>query len=168
MPLFPPVPIRQVAVTQDGAPVSAALKAEWRLLFTQPWVKWFETIRALFDQTFGQVAASDLTAQGAAVTTTPVLANAAAGVYRVSFYVRVSRAATTSSSVQVTIGWTDGGVAQTFVGTALTGNTTTTQESRSVLVRADNGTNITMAVAYGSVGATSMLYESYVVVEEAP
>lgn len=168
MPLFPPVPIRQVAVTQDGAPVTANLAAEWRLLFTQPWVKWFEAIRSLFDQTFGQVAKSDLAAQGAAVTTTPVLANAVAGLYRVTYYVRVSRAASTSSSVQVTLGWTDGGVAQTFVGTALTGNTTATQESRSVLVRADNATNITVAVAYASVGATSMLYEVATLVEEAP
>ena len=88
-------------------------------------------------------------------------------LYRVAWYVRVTTAASVSSSVQVTVGWTDGGVVQSTSGAALTGNTTTTQESGSVLVSADAETDVTYAVAYTSVG-TDMAYALSVVVEAIP
>jgi len=86
------------------------------------------------------------------------LAQGDTGLYRVSWNVRITQAATTSSSLTVTIAATDGGVAVLQVGPALTGNTITTVQSGTFLVRADAATPITYAVAYASVGATVMRY----------
>lgn len=104
----------------------------------------------------GSSAAIGITAIGAAV---------ASGIYRVSFYARITRAATTSSSLTVTVSFTDGGVACTKTFTAITGNTTGTTGSETYLVRSDSGTNISYATAYASVGATTMQYDLTVELE---
>lgn len=96
---------------------------------------------------------------------TPIGVAVSAGVYRLSYYTRITRAATTSSSVTVTISWTDGGVACSKSFTAVTGNTTATTGSETYLVRADGGTNISYAVTYASVGGTSMIFDAIVEME---
>ena len=80
------------------------------------------------------------------------------GVYRLSMGARISRAATTSSSLIVTFGWTSGGVACTTSSTAMTGNTTATVGSLTTLVRVDEATAITYATTYASAGGTTMQY----------
>lgn len=108
---------------------------------------------------------------GATIPTTAVpILKLAKGLYRISYYIRVTRPGSVSSSVQVTLGWTDGAVAQTFVGALKNGNTTTTYESSGVpLVRADAETELTYAVAYANGGgATSMQFVLDVVVEAIP
>jgi hypothetical protein len=87
------------------------------------------------------------------------------GLYRVSWVLRITQAATVSSQATVTIANTDAGVNVAQVAPAVTGNTTTTVQSGSVLVRADAATAITYAVAYTSVGATPMLYTISVAIE---
>lgn len=87
----------------------------------------------------------------AIVGTTPfALGELAAGLYRVSWNTRVKTPAGVSSSCQVTLGYTDGGVPQTFVGDLLNTNTTTTKESQMKLLRVDVGTSITYSLAYAS------------------
>jgi hypothetical protein len=94
----------------------------------------------------------------AVVGTTPfALGELAAGLYRVSWNGRVKTPAGATSSFQVTLGYTDGGVAQTFLGDVLNGNTTTTKESQSKVVRIDVGTAITYALAYASNPAAAMV-----------
>lgn len=136
---------------------------------SHPWSAWFEQVHQAVNASAGIVGAVDVKVKEAAITTTAVTTAAplVAGMYRVSYVVRVTRAATTSSGVQVTVGWTDG-VALTRAGAALTGNTTSTYETESFLVRVDAGTTITYAVAYASVGATSMQYSLDVSVEILP
>ena len=70
------------------------------------------------------VAAS---AQGASISATsfPIL-SVLPGLYRLSVSARISRAATTSSSLTVTFGWTDSTVSCTTSSAAMTGNTTST------------------------------------------
>jgi len=80
------------------------------------------------------------------------------GVYRLSMGARISRAATTSSSLTVTFGWTSGGVSCTTSSTAMTGNTTATVGSLTILVRVDEATAITYATTYASAGGTTMQY----------
>lgn len=110
-----------------------------------------------------------LATQAAAILATVLVGNALSDTrYRISYYVRVSRAATVSSSVTVTLRWTDGGVAQSLVGTALVGNTTTTLESKTELIHLDVNTTVTYEVAYASVGATTMQYTLEVAVEPVP
>ena len=80
------------------------------------------------------------------------------GLYRLSMSARISRAATTSSSLIVTFGWTAGGVSCTTASPAMTGNTTATVGSLTVLARVDEATAITYATTYVSAGGTTMQY----------
>lgn len=133
---------------------------------TDPWAEWLSSLSQTVDTTPARLAEVTLTTQGAAIGTTGIPSGAlAAGLYRVSWYTRITRAATTSSSLTVTIGWTESGVSLTTSGAALTGNTTGTVQSGSVLIRIDQGTPVTYATAYASSGATSMQYRLDVVLE---
>lgn len=119
----------------------------------------------------------DLTGQTAAVTTTNLIASVpATGFYRVSVYLKVTTAATTSSTLGgttgVSIGFTDGtdSVAQTMViatqgaaGTfaaGFSGNTTNIKAMGSCPIYAKTGTAVTYAIDYTSSGATPMAYEA--------
>jgi hypothetical protein len=87
------------------------------------------------------------------------------GVYRLSMAARVTRAATTSSSLTVTFGWTST-VACTTSSAAITGNTTATTGSLTYLVRVDEATAITYATTYASVGGVTMQYQLDVLCEQ--
>lgn len=125
-----------------------------------------------------QVASSDLTAQGAAIATTTLFTPAVTGLYRINIYEKVTRAATTSSTLgAVTIGYTDGtdSVAQTIVAglvtqagavaTTNTGNATSSKLYGSVVIFALTAVAVTFAVAYVSSGATTMQFESHFTAE---
>lgn len=88
-----------------------------------------------------------------------------AGFYRVSWYARITQAATTSSTLTVTIGWTESGVGVTTSGPALTANVVTATQSANVLIKADANSPLTYATTYGSVGGTSMQYSLSVLAE---
>jgi hypothetical protein len=102
------------------------------------------------------------------LATTPVVVAPTTGLYRVSYVVRVTQAATVSSSLQVTLGWTDGGQALTALGESLITNTVTTSETVSVLVRAEAKTAVTVAASYSSGGTTPMQFALSVVAEALP
>lgn len=80
------------------------------------------------------------------------------GVYRLSWYARITQAATTSSSLTVSFGWTQNGVGLPGSGAALTANATTATQSGNAVVRSDAATTLTYSTTYVSVGATSMQY----------
>lgn len=130
------------------------------------------------NRVISQCAESHLTAQGAAISTTTLFTPAATGFYRINIYAKVTRAATTSSTLgAVTIGYTDGSdsVAQTIVAglmtqlgaiaTTNTGNTTASKLLGSIVIFALTGVAVTFAVAYVSSGATTMQFESHLVAE---
>lgn len=101
----------------------------------------------------------DLQQQSASIATTAIYSSAIpAGLYRVSYYIQVTRAATTSSDFTFSLTWTNFTVSQSFTGATKNGNTTTTLEQGTVTFRADENTPISYAVAYNSAGATSMQY----------
>jgi hypothetical protein len=89
-----------------------------------------------------------------------------AGLYRLTYYTRITQAATTSSSLTVTLDWQDGGVAPSISGAAITGNTTTTIQSNTVLVRIDGSSPVRYSTTYSSVGATPMKHSLYITLEE--
>src|SRR5207248_3575344 len=93
------------------------------------------------------------------------------GLYVVSLYAKITRAATTSSSLTPNIGWTDGddsiAVALNAFFAALTGNTTQTFGADSRPIYAKTGTNILYSTAYASVGGTSMQYNLHISVRRA-
>ena len=101
-----------------------------------------------------------LSTQAASISATNfAILSVSPGVYRLSMGARIARAATTSSSLTVTFGWTASSVACTTSGAAMTGNTTATVGSLTILVRVDEATAITYGTTYASVGGTTMQYE---------
>jgi hypothetical protein len=109
---------------------------------------------------YGSVA---LAAQGAAISATN-LYTATSGMYRVCYDVQVTRAATTSSSVGVTIGWNNGS-AQTKNSTAVATNVLNAEDGNCFVVNS-TAANITYATTYSSSGGTSMQYALRVTAEQ--
>ena len=122
-------------------------------------------VGTLFDTLTDQsaaIAATSLTIS----TPTGLTTKLSKGLYRVLTYARITQAASTSSSLTVTLRWTDGTVACTSSGSAITGNTTATTGSLDVMIRSDADADITYETAYSSSGATAMQYRLDIVVAE--
>ena len=112
------------------------------------------------------IATTSLTVQSASIAPTSFgILQVQPGVYRLSMAAQVTRAATTSSSLTVTFGWTST-VACTTSSAAMTGNTTATTSSLTYLVRVDEATAITYATTYASVGGVTMQYQLDVTCEQ--
>lgn len=150
-------------------PTGAAAVEEKGHTVTMIWSRWFSILRAAVNkraEVVGSIALTGKTASIAATTLpTSVLSHAR---YRVSYAVRVTTAAGVSSSIQVTIGWTDAAIAQTYTGSALAGNTTATQESHVLVAHCDSASAITYATTYASNAAAAMVYQLDIIVEQLP
>jgi hypothetical protein len=135
-------------------------------LMTREFNNWLRgltsAVNASATQSVQPIVLSDLSA---ALGTSVLLPFAPAGVYRLSYTVRISQAATVSSSVTVRFHWFAGGLSQTFSAPALTTNSTTTPQSDAILVQVDPGTLISYSTLYDSVGATVMTYDLAVTCE---
>ena len=162
-----------VSERAEGAVVSALAPVPMRVAITNGktwlveslWARWLVSVLDRINaMTMIQTQVST-TAETAAITATDMDASIMGGLYRVSYTLNVTRAATTSSSLTATIGWTCNGVACSQAGAALTGNTTSTQQGGTVVINADANTSVTYAVAYASVGATSAQYAFSLAVE---
>lgn len=129
------------------------------------WRDWFLRVWDAINAAPQTVSVGTSSAQAAAISVTTLVTPTVAGLYRATWALRITQAATSSSSAMVVIGWTDGGVALTAAGPALTGNTVTSTDVGTVLLRADAATPVTLQVTYSSIGATAMQYAVSVVVE---
>lgn len=106
------------------------------------------------------------TGQSASIVTSTLLATPAAGLYRVSWYLRKTVADGVASSLTMTIGWTDSGVSLTKSGSALTTDSTTAEQDGAFTVYADAASDLTYAVAYASNTPGKMTYDVRVSVEQ--
>jgi len=156
--LLPPVP--EFAV--DAPIVKNSISGR----FTQVMRYWLITLADRVNETPVMLASETATGQVASITATNfALTSVLPGLYRLSMAARVTTAATTSSSLIVTFGWTQA-VACTTSSVAMTGNTTATTSTLSVLVRVDQNSAITYATTYASAGATPMAYRLDVTCEQ--
>lgn len=132
------------------------------------WVLWLSSIAQTQSQQPTRIKAVSLTGQSASIAATDLTGGGASaqGLYRLTFYERITRPATTDSSLRVTFGWTDGGVPQTQSSTDLVTNTTVSHDSGTYLVYSDAVAPITYATTYSTVGATTMLYRVDVTLEQ--
>lgn len=137
-------------------------------LVGRDWHAWFRELAAAVDLSGQRAGSSTLAGQGAALPATTLVTVPADGLYRLSHYLRITQAATVSSSATVTFRWTDGGVACALTVAAVNGNTTDSVGSIVRIVRADKGTAITIEVAYASSGATPMQFRLDARVEAIP
>ncbi len=105
--------------------------------------------------------------QSASIPTTAIGTDPLAeGLYRVSAYVRVTSPAATSSSIAVSIAWSDGGVTCSAVlVAAVTGNTTSSTGAGTLLVHIDASTPISYSATYASNAAAEMVYTLSIVLE---
>lgn len=150
-------------------PFRNAITALPKLFVTDEWLRWLTSVIDAIRAAAQKVGTVGLTTQGASIGTTAIpTARLGAGLYRVTFYARITRAATASSSLTVTVSWTDGGIACSQTFAAVTGNTTATTQSGSLMARVDEATSISYATTYLSSGATSMQYAVDIRAESIP
>jgi hypothetical protein len=128
-------------------------------MLSPKWQDWFVYLSPTLHSIPNIVNVTELTGQGAAITATDFSrAVLPAGLYRASYLARITTAAGVSSSLTVVLRWTDGGVAKALTGAAITGNTTATYQSGSVLIYVDAGTDVTYTTTYASNAAGVMKY----------
>ncbi len=132
-----------------------------------------------------EYATVDLTAQSAAITATTLYTPTASAMFRISFVIRVTTAASTSSilggttGVVLTFTEPDGSVAQTFViamddqtGAVIVpangnaANTTQAMGQGTAVIYAKTGVAIQYAIGYTSVGVTAMQYSVHAKCEQ--
>jgi|TARA_R110000787_G_scaffold66267_2_gene148918 hypothetical protein len=132
---------------------------------TQAMRYWLLALADRVNTTPNRVAEGTASTQAASLSATAFsIASVLPGLYRLSMAARITRAATSSSSLIVTFGWTQA-VACAFASAAMTGNTTATVGTATVLVRVDKDSSITYATTYASSGGTAMQYRLDVVCE---
>lgn len=152
-------------------PFRTPMLSGFRELVTREWVRYLQSVIDVLNNAARKLALVSKVEQAASLSATTIDTGALnPGVYRVSYTARITRAASTSSSLTVTVSWMDGNVAQSQSGAAMTGNTTSTQQNGSFFIH--NGTNtsatndvVKYATTYASSGGTTMQYSLYVTVE---
>ena len=160
-----PMPLTDALVVAPNPNLAKGQRDSTAYQMSETWVKYFQQQGQTASQTPGRLQSVGVQQAGTAILTTTLWPTTTAGLYRITWYARITRAATVSSSLTLTLGWTDNTVALTSAQTAITGNTTSTFQSGTLTVNADRLTNLTYAAAYASVGATSMQYSLQIAVE---
>jgi len=134
-------------------------------LVTLAWNKFFVNLNDQVAAAATVLATTSLTGQAASIGATALdLGSVSAGLYRVTYYTRITQAATTSSSLTVSFAWTDTASMSTSFA-AITGNSITTFQSDSLMVYIDNASPITYSTTYASTGATPMQYSLRITTE---
>lgn len=131
------------------------------------WIRWFLDVLLPALQNAPQVKATKdypSTTSGSIVATS--IGVLTAGTYRVSYYLRVTSPDGVSSSVAVTIGWTESGQTLSVPGPALTGDALTSVQSGTGLVILDPSSPITVSVTYASNTPNKMKYRLRLIAEQ--
>jgi hypothetical protein len=156
---FAPAPIRDPIAQQEAE--------SQRLMLTRVWIDWFASLGIRVDQQTHTLNIMEEFNLSGAVAPTPIPTDSLSeGLYRVTYYLRITVPASTSSAIQVAIGWTDGAVSCSIEAEELTTNTVGTVQSNTLMIRCDQAAPITFAVEYTSVGGTPMQYNLFIMVEQ--
>lgn len=154
MPIGPPPPTRSPLLEPDGS-------------LNTDWLNWFFSLAGRVDASPQALSPIHLVNQQAAIVARPfTLGVVGAAVYRVTWYVRVTQAASVSSALQVRVDFTDGGVPCFNQGDPVVGNTTASGESNECYVRADAVTAVTFSMSYASVGGVPMQFRLDMAIEK--
>lgn len=160
---LPPDPIAQPR--RKGVEVSRPDPDEGSV--TDTWSHYFTALSQSVSQGAAQVTSPIQQTEIAATVPTTSIApgQTAAGLYRITYYMRCTVPAGVSSSLQVTFNWTDHGQAVSVSGVAMTGNTVTTFQSGTLLVYNDASIPLTYSLAYASNPAGVAEFSFYLIVE---
>ena len=135
-------------------------------LIRRTWQVWLRNLTNTVNDAPVRIQTVSLANQAASIGTTSIPSvPLSTGLYRVTWYLRITTAAATSSSLTVSFGWTDDTVTMSLSGAAVTGNTTTTSQTGTALLSADNASPVTYATSYTSVGTPAMQYALNLILE---
>lgn len=162
----PPLPVHDPIATPPRRDLRPGERDETAGLITEPWVRALQFQSEAIQAAPARVATAQLTGQTASIGTTVLSTDpTATGLYRITYYFRITTPGSTSSSLSCTFSWTDDGVPVSATTAAVTGNTTTSFSSGSLLVSGDQASSVSYATTYASVGATPMEYKLSVILE---
>lgn len=150
-----PLPYRD-ALIDDGR----SMTARWIRSLYALWARVISCVAVV-----GSTISTGLTNQSATIATTTLYTVSVNGVYRISTYLRVTVADGVSSSAQITVGWREGSQTCSKTFANVNGDTVTSFDSNTWVVRADSGTVITYAVAYASNTPAKMRFRFDAIVE---
>lgn len=140
-----------------------------RALITRDWLDWYIDILGRIDGAIRKLNTISLDDQAASIGSTSLpSASVDAGLYRVTYYIRVTQAASVSSSIAITLNWQDNTINCSITSPALTGNVVTAVMTDSALLQVDRAAALTFATTYGTVGAIPMKYKVRILLEKVP
>jgi hypothetical protein len=129
------------------------------LIMGYEWLRWLSTLTTAVSAAPDRRATVALAGQAASLGTTALpVASVSAGLWRVSYFARITTVAGVSSSLTVTMSYTTGSIAQSDSGAAMTGNTTATHQFGTLVIRVDADTPISYSTTYASNAAGAMRY----------
>jgi hypothetical protein len=152
----------------DPPPTISPITMQQGSTLSSDWTRWMLAL-------WGTVSAQpivigtrlNLTKQNAAIPQTAFPSPALrGGLYRITWYVRITTPDPVSSSVALTIGFSDSGLALTIPIPALTGNTVLSVLSGTTIVFSDQATAMTYATTYASNTPGTMKYRLAAAVEQ--
>lgn len=127
------------------------------------WIDYFTANAAAIDAAPSRQNSITLTDQSASIAATDMSGGSlAAGLYLITWYVRISQASGGTSSLTVAFDWADRSTTITTSGAAVTGNAVNTFSSGSfgtVMIRVDANSPVRYATTYASTGVPVMKYD---------
>ena len=130
------------------------------------WLGWMQDQNDILKKAPIVVGFKSLTLQTASIVSTEIPSSVLSiGVYRVSYYVRVTAPASVSSSIIVSFQWTDYGIACSKDFAAVSGNVVTAVGSDSFLIAVDGATKVSYSTTYASSGI-GMTYKLEIILEQ--
>jgi hypothetical protein len=118
---------------------------------SKAWLLWLYDLILRVQSALQLLQTVTLVNQHAAIGATSIaLGGVSAGILRLAWYLRVTTRDPVSSSVTLTIAWTEGAQACTLSGAAVAGNLVTSLQSGVIEIAVDSNAVITYATAYAS------------------
>lgn len=163
-----PMPLQDPIARPRRTGLKASERDENEGKLTEVWIPYLQSQNTIASTAIRQTSSPvALTGQTASIGVTSIpTSSLGSGLYRVSFYTRITTAAGVSSSLSIGIHWTDGGISCSLSSAALTGNTTSTVGTGTALISIDGASPVSYSTTYASVGAPVMAYSLSVVLEE--
>lgn len=139
-----PIPQGQPITDQSGV-ISDFFRLRWQQLIDG------------FTQTPTADSVSE-TGKTAALVTTQIYTTTVSGPVRLAYYIRKTVADGVASTLTVTFGWVESGIAQSVTFAVLATDTILAVQTAEALVQADANTDVTIAIAYTSTTPNKMTY----------
>lgn len=135
-------------------------------VFTWELIQYFLQRQTQIDTSPQALRRVSLTNQQASIALKPIpLPSLAAGLYRITSFLHVTQAADTSSHATLSIGFTASGATCSVSGAVMNGNTVTTVQTNTWLLKIDGATALTYQIDYASAAVTPMTFDLELLVE---